>query len=762
MVSHYWKGSLAELYIWNQARTQEEIKQDMNRRLVGDELGLSTYLPLNGDVNDKTSYANDGIIYGTSWKLEKLPAKKIEQAPRIKNKTKTRTKTKKSSQSMNTNEPLSESEISEPILETVEPIITDELTPASEILETISETVEPIITDGLTSESEILETISETVEPIITYELTSEAEISEPILETVEPIITDELTSESEILETISETVEPIITDELTSEAEILETISETVEPIITDELTSEAEILETISETVEPIITDELTSASEILEPILEILEPIIIDELIPEAEILEPILEILEPIITDELTSEAEILEPIITDELTSEAEILETISETVESIITDELTSEAEILEPISETVESIITDELTSEAEILEPISETVEPIITEQISNDKILESNQLDSGKQKKRLVICCDGTWNQPASSYPTNVIKFAHSLKYTANDQTPQIVLYLSGYGTSEEEDLDHLIKRLGEGAFGWGIDRIIQETYRFLCMNYDVNAHDEIYLLGFSRGAYIVRSLAGMIYKCGLLKRSKIREISKAYQLYRDAKISPNDPKAQKFREENSQNIDTEKDYLQYRVPIKMLGCWDTVGTLGIPDLTPWLPIAKPWNQKYQFFDNRLSPIVENAFHAVAIDEKCKSFPATFMEGNAKNPDQIVKEVWFSGEHNCIGGGIKAYQGLSDYPLEWMLNQAKKLGLEFCSPENESEEFQIKPDIMAKFDNRVTGVYSLGGEEWRSLKSEKVIIHHSVVKRLKAHPDYRPKNLNPMLKDLIETES
>ncbi|HAN73682.1 MAG TPA: hypothetical protein DCQ63_04870 [Planktothrix sp. UBA8402] len=380
---------------------------------------------------------------------------------------------------------------------------------------------------------------------------------------------------------------------------------------------------------------------------------------------------------------------------------------------------------------------------------------------EEISNSETPEPSQFYSVTKKKRLVVCCDGTWNQLASSSPTNVLKFANLVKHTADDQTPQIVLYLSGYGTGEEDNLDNLIKRLGEGAFGLGIDRIIQESYRFLSINYDVDADDEIYLIGFSRGAYMVRCLAGMIYKCGLLRRSKIREIPKAYELYRDPKISTNNPKAEKFREDNSQKINTEK-YLQYRVPIKMLGCWDTVGKLGIPDLTPWLRIAKPWNQKYEFFDTKLSPIVENAFHAVAIDEKRKSFPSTTMERSAGNPDQVVKEVLFAGEHNCIGGGVKEYQGLSDYPLQWIVNQAKKLGLEFYANENDSQEFQIKPDISTKFDHSVTGVYALGGEEWRSIKSSTVIIHSSVVKRLKADPNYRPKNLDPLLKDLIETES
>jgi len=369
---------------------------------------------------------------------------------------------------------------------------------------------------------------------------------------------------------------------------------------------------------------------------------------------------------------------------------------------------------------------------------------------------KVEEVSEPKTLKKKKRLIVCCDGTWNELASSYPTNVVKFTRSIKYTADDQTPQLISYISGCGTAEDDDL---IERLGGGAFGWGIDRIIQDAYRFLCMNYDVDAQDEIYLVGFSRGAYTVRCLAGMIYKCGLLRRSKIREIPKAYHLYRDSKISPNDPKAQKFRKDNAKKIDTEKDYLQYRVPIKMLGCWDTVGALGIPDLTPWLPLVKLWNQKYEFFDAKLSPIVENAFHAVAIDEKRKTFPSTPMERNKKNPDQVVQQVLFIGEHGCVGGGTKEYRGLSDYSLQWMINQAKKLGLEFYSNENDSEEFQIKPDVTTKFDNRVTGFYALGGEEGRVIQSSKIVVHYSVVERLKTDPNYRPQNLNTILKDLIQ---
>ncbi|CCH91331.1 hypothetical protein MICCA_1330004 [Microcystis aeruginosa PCC 9432] len=376
-------------------------------------------------------------------------------------------------------------------------------------------------------------------------------------------------------------------------------------------------------------------------------------------------------------------------------------------------------------------------------------------MSEPLSKPDTTEPTKPSNTTKKKRLVVCCDGTWNELATSYPTNVVKFARLVKYTADDQTPQMVHYISGCGTEEDADL---IERLGGGAFGWGIDRIIQDAYRFLCMNYDVEAEDEIYLVGFSRGAYTVRCLAGMIYNSGLLSRSKIRELPKAYELYRNSKIKPNDPEAQKFREDNSKKIDSEKDYLQGRVPIKMLGCWDTVGALGVPDLTPWLPLAKLWNRKYEFFDARLSPIVENAFHAVAIDEKRRGFPSSAMERSDKNPEQVVKEVFFAGEHGCIGGGTEEYRGLSDYTLQWIIHEAKKLGLEFDSTENYSEEFQIKPEPTTKFDNSVTGVYALAGEGWRPIESLKVAVHYSVVERLKADPNYRPQNLTPLLNKLL----
>lgn len=179
-----------------------------------------------------------------------------------------------------------------------------------------------------------------------------------------------------------------------------------------------------------------------------------------------------------------------------------------------------------------------------------------------------------------KRLVVCCDGTWQRLTSSYPTNVIKIAQAVKPVASDGTPQIVFYDEGIGTGDEFD-----KLLG-GAFGWGIDQNIQDAYRFLCLNYIEG--DEIYLFGFSRGAYTVRSLVGLIAYSGLLSRPNIRKTPEAYKIYRRRDIDPIHPEAQGFRQTYGE-----------RVPIMLLGCWDTVGSLGIPDQFPLLPVDEGCN-------------------------------------------------------------------------------------------------------------------------------------------------------------------
>lgn len=525
-LTHYWQGYLTELSIWNQACSQEEIQKIMYQPLLGDEMGLVTYLPLNGDSQDKTAYVNHGILTGTSWTLDSLP---LKPPP-----SKTRTKSKPKRQ------------------------------------------------------AHTLKMINEIFSSIEAEEMVSESEEESPVIDPNSPIETQGSLN--------------------------------------------------------------------------LEDSEPALISE-----------------------------------------------------------------ALSPPNQAIQEI------------------VDPVIP---------EFQSLSPSRGKKRLIVCCDGSWQELGSSYPTNVMKFAHSIEYIAEDQTPQIV-FLSGYGTTEDDDF---IKYLGNETFGWGLDRMIQDAYRFLCLNYNPEAQDEIYLLGFSRGAYGVRCLASLIDKCGLLKRSKIRAIPQAYQLYRDHTVDSDSGKAQDFRQDHAQKIDTEKDYLQYRIPIKMLGCWDTVGTFGIPDLTPWFPLAKFYHQKYEFRDTRLSPIIENAFQAVALDEKRKNFPSTPLKTNPQNPDQIVKEVLFSGEHRCLGGGKKDYQGLSDYPLQWMINQAKKLGLEFSATAPECEDFQIKLDPTIEFDNSVKGLSYLGGEQWRSFNTTVVTVHHSVVKRLIACPAYRPENLEPFIQDLL----
>jgi uncharacterized protein (DUF2235 family) len=349
----------------------------------------------------------------------------------------------------------------------------------------------------------------------------------------------------------------------------------------------------------------------------------------------------------------------------------------------------------------------------------------------------------------KRRLIICCDGTWQDPAQVYPTNVMKIVQAIKPKDNNGIEQVVYYDEGLGAKQIDTkyslIDMLIK-YGGGALGLGIDHRIQDAYRFLCMNYEPD--DEVYLVGFSRGAYLVRCLAGLIYNCGLLHREFVRKIPKAYELYREKQNPDNAP--------NGKNAVDFRNQYGRQVPIKALCCWDTVASLGLPDLIPGLTLNERFNERYRFFDSTVNRTIEKAIHAVAIDEIRKVFDVTLMESSKNAPVTQVTQVWFPGGHGCVGGGSKEERGLSDGALLWMMEQVEKLGLVL---DKTLVEDGINPNHKAYFDNTPKFPFNIPSPIIRKVTGSFSDLHESVKKRWQARditPPYRPKNLIKFQKD------
>ncbi len=326
-----------------------------------------------------------------------------------------------------------------------------------------------------------------------------------------------------------------------------------------------------------------------------------------------------------------------------------------------------------------------------------------------------------------RKLALLFDGTWNKPESN--TNVQRLRELIATSDTAGTPQRVKYIAGVGVSP--GITHLLG----GAFGYGLSTNVLDGYRWLCETWQ--AGDELYLFGFSRGAYTARSLGGMIRKCGLLKRATdgsigASDISGAYDFYRDVSIKPDDPAGADFRARHSIEID-----------IHFIGVWDTVGSLGIPDTASWFPFAR---SRYQFHDTDLSKIVKYAYHALALDEHRADFepavwtrnPDTMQPGetmDCKKRAQIdVEQRWFIGSHSDVGGGNdcdgagRKPDPLPDIPLAWLQRQAIAAGLA-CSeilipvadadtgvPRNSYAEFMdgiyqhVKPPFNRRFGTGV----------------------------------------------------
>ena len=328
-----------------------------------------------------------------------------------------------------------------------------------------------------------------------------------------------------------------------------------------------------------------------------------------------------------------------------------------------------------------------------------------------------------------KRIVLCCDGTWNSAdqeknGTPCPTNVVKLGYRLAKRAGD-VPQVIYYDQGVGTGNTLD------RMTGGAFGEGLEENIHDAYRFLVANYEPG--DELYLFGFSRGAFTVRSIGGMIRKCGILERRAVRYYRDAIELYRNEQ-HPDDAACVSFR----------KDYgLQETTAIRMIGVWDTVGSLGIPLRgLRWLT-----RREHQFHDTELSGSVEIACHALAIDERRAPFAPTLWDYKPK-PGQQVEQVWFCGAHSDVGGGY-AETGLSDIALEWMIGRARAAGLAF--DDAAMAAYPLKPDPRGEIHDSKTGLYRLTAGIDRAIGADPTqSVHPSVRTRWDADPGYRPTSL------------
>ena len=305
-----------------------------------------------------------------------------------------------------------------------------------------------------------------------------------------------------------------------------------------------------------------------------------------------------------------------------------------------------------------------------------------------------------------KRLFVCCDGTWNAPTDLHdgvpvPTNVCKFYNALaeRDESNPSIEQLRYYHPGVGANES-----WLHRVWDGAVGNGLARNVQSAYKWLGDHYA--GGDPIFIIGFSRGAFTARSVAGFINRCGLPSAPTWELVEEAFALYRL------DPHAIATIEALSRFKTAHPSPAQ--LEIHFVGVWDTVGALGIPKT--FNPLGIDWHNN-RFHDQTLCSLVRHAYHALAIDEIRSTFAPTLWIGSPA-PGQIVEQVWFAGVHADIGGGYQE-NALSDQSLRWMVEHASKCGAAF---RNEMIA-QLAPNSDGVLHDSFAGVFRVTGSQPRS---------------------------------------
>lgn len=312
-----------------------------------------------------------------------------------------------------------------------------------------------------------------------------------------------------------------------------------------------------------------------------------------------------------------------------------------------------------------------------------------------------------------KNIVICCDGTGNEYGRNN-TNVVE----LYSVANNDGEQIAFYDPGVGTGgwEYEESTGDLRSKSDQATGHGLMNNVMDAYRFLMTVYEPG--DRLYLFGFSRGAFTVRSLAGMLHKVGLLRRANDNLLEYASKIYN---TTGNDEIAAGFMAT-----------FAIPCPVYFIGVWDTVESLVM-------------NAGKKFHNTTLHPDIRFGYQALAIDEVRKDFPPCLWNPANITTGQTIEQVWFAGVHSDVGGWYDE-RGLANIALNWMLGKATACGMMIDA----QKAARYHGNALDKMHRSYAGLWRIRGKRTRKI-AEGSWIHRSVVERMQ-NPDsrYQPKNL------------
>ena len=376
------------------------------------------------------------------------------------------------------------------------------------------------------------------------------------------------------------------------------------------------------------------------------------------------------------------------------------------------------------------------------------------VIISRPSNKSGNQPNFADADHQQKRLVVFLDGTWNSLESN--TNVWRMRALCAPNGKDGKPQLVYYEIG------------VNGFLGGVFGQGLDENIRLAYEWLIENY--NEGDEIFIFGFSRGAYTARSLAGLIAMDGILKAGSPIGVSELFDRYKKG----DEETIWKLKEietsGDASNLTVqEKWLLKYSQPanVQVVGVWDTVGSIG------WKAgnIQGISRSTFNYLQTGLRIHILNAYHALAIDEHRADFAPTLWDVRHPKDKSIViaqprslsstEQRWFVGAHANVGGGYQT-DLLAQAPLRWMMKKAESQGLSFRL-EVDLDGDALAAPIVDSYGEFAYGLYAwVSPPLYRAIGQEPDIredgshvnvnetIDVSVFERWRADPKYRPTNL------------